>query len=68
MLWSTICYQLALTEGRGSLNIDASVIAKTNSTGGIDLGRLAYDAKFRPRMFRRSISFQNRICMLLVVI
>ena len=36
---------MALTEGRGSLDVDASVIAKTNSTGGIDLGRLAYDAK-----------------------
>lgn len=41
--------KLALTEGRGSLNIDASVIAKTNSTGGIDLGRLAYDAKIQAK-------------------
>ena len=41
--------KLALTEGRGSLNIDASVIAKTNSTGGIDLGRMAYDAKIQAK-------------------
>ena len=41
--------QLPSTEGRGSLNIDASVIAKTNSTGGIDLGRLAYDAKIQAK-------------------
>uniref|UniRef100_UPI00403899D0 translocation/assembly module TamB domain-containing protein n=1 Tax=Segatella hominis TaxID=2518605 RepID=UPI00403899D0 len=40
---------MALTEGRGRLNIDASVIAKTNSTGGIDLGRLAYDAKIQAK-------------------
>ena len=40
---------MALTEGRGSLNIDASVIAKTNSTGGIDLGRMAYDAKIQAK-------------------
>ena len=41
--------KLALTEDRGSLNIDASVIAKTNSTGGIDLGHLAYDAKIQAK-------------------
>ena len=41
--------KLALTEGRGSLDVDASVIAKTNSTGGIDLGRLAYDAKIQAK-------------------
>ena len=40
---------MALTEGRGSLDVDASVIAKTNSTGGIDLGRLSYDAKIQAK-------------------
>lgn len=41
--------KLALTEGRGSLDVDASVIAKTSSTGGIDLGRLSYDAKIQAK-------------------
>ena len=38
-----------MTEGRGSLDVDASVIAKTSSTGGIDLGCLSYDAKIQAK-------------------
>ena len=40
---------LAVTEGRGSLKLDAKVDAKTKRDGSIDMNRLAYQAKIQAR-------------------
>ena len=41
--------KLALTEGRGSMKVDATVDAKTRKDGSIDMNRLAYQARIHAR-------------------
>ena len=44
--------KLALTEGKGSMKVDAAIDAKTRRDGSIDMNRLAYQAKLQARQIQ----------------